>query len=672
MSEENNTISGYLGPDFQQGLLWQIATEPEFAEKIIPLLGVEYFDDPKAKRFFIVLVEYLKENQKPPNLQNKSIQLAIKRYTNHVDPLDEEYLNGVLEKIVLWNERIINKDMLNNGDVIQKEAFVFIKQQEYRKLGEFILDKVKTGDIKSNITVNTIEDKIKKIGQIGDEEDNGIGIIENIDRALRKEFREAIPTGIKAIDDLTGGGLGKGEVGIVLSPSGVGKTTSLTKIANSAVDDGKNVLQIIFEDSEDDVRRKHYAIWSETALDKINDNTDLVKEKVLNHFKDKSKCKVGDLIVKKFSDDGTTILDVRRWIDKYQKKFNTKFDLIVLDYLDCLESHKKAIDQNQSELYIIKSFLSMAADYDIPCWSALQTNRTGINMEWVESHMMGGNIKRLQKSHFVMSIAKTAEQKEGGELANIKILKARFAADGHMFRDCIFNNNTLEIRITDPRWDNKEKPSTESSLEILEGKFIETALNIGVVYNPYNMRDELTDSIMKKGTEQNSPLLIEKELGVDTTASFESGKQLGVDPIAEIDKLFEEDVKKSFETQLVEMGVPNEPLESNENPIVPPNNDDSWNCIQFGVGDPSKISVVENFESETIPEAIPIIEEPIIEKSMEVVVEKETIQEPATQPDVKKSISKKEKIQILHRYGFTSFTMDDTDDMIDGLYATTQ
>lgn len=647
MSEENNTISGYLGPDFQQGLLWQIATEPEFAEKIIPLLGVEYFDDPKAKRFFIVLVEYLKENQKPPNLQNKSIQIAIKKYTNHVDPLDEEYLNGVLEKIVLWNERIINKDMLNNGDVIQKEAFVFIKQQEYRKLGEFILDKVKTGDIKSNITVNTIEDKIKKIGQIGDEEDNGIGIIENIDRALRKEFREAIPTGIDAIDDLTGGGLGKGEVGIVLSPSGIGKTTSLTKIANSGVDDGKIVLQIIFEDSEDDVRRKHYAIWSGIALDKINDNTDLVKEKVLNHFKDRNK--VGDLIVKKFSDDGTTILDVRRWIDKYQKKFNTKFDLIVLDYLDCLESHKKAIDQNQSELYIIKSFLSMASDYNIPCWSALQTNRTGINMEWVESHMMGGNIKRLQKSHFVMSIAKTAEQKEGGELANIKILKARFAADGHMFRDCIFNNNTLEIRITDPRWDNKEKPSTESSLEILEGKFIETALNIGVVYNPYNMRDELTDIIMKKAP----PI----------------EKQYGVDPIAEIDKLTEQDIGKSFETQLAEADNSRKPLVTEENTISPSNND-SWNNIQFGVGDPSKISVVENFESETIPETIPIKEESIIEKGSEVVVEKELVQEPVPQPDIKKSISKKEKIAELHRIGFTAFGIDDDDTLIDGLYNT--
>jgi replicative DNA helicase len=466
MSEDVNTLVGYLGPDFQQGLLWQIVTEPEYAEKIMPLLAVEYFDDPKAKRFFIVLTEFFNENGKPANLQNKSIELAIKKYCNPSDPLDEEYLNNILSKIILWNDRVINRDLLNNGDVLQKEGFNFIIQQEYRKLGEFIIEGVKTGKLKSKETINSIEEKIRKIGVIGDEEDNGIHVLENIDRALRKEFREPTPTGIYAIDQVTGNGLGKGEVGIVLSPSGVGKSTTLTKIANTAVDEGKNVLQIIFEDTEDQIRRKHFTIWSKISLDEIDNNTELVKKRIHDHFNTGEKR--GDLLIKKFNDDGTTILDVRRWIDRYQKKYNMKFDMIVLDYLDCLESHKKAVDQNQSELFIIKSFIAMAADYDIPCWSALQTNRTGLDAEWVETHMMGGNIKRLQKSHFVMSIAKTADQREGGELANIKILKARFASDGQMFKNCIFNNKTMEIRITDPKWNVKEMPSTESSLEKID------------------------------------------------------------------------------------------------------------------------------------------------------------------------------------------------------------
>jgi replicative DNA helicase len=655
MSEENNTISGYLGPDFQQGVLWQLVTEPEFAEKIIPHLGVEYFDDPKAKRFFIVLVEYFKDNEKTANLQNKSIQLAIKKYTNHSDPLDEEYLNGILDKIILWNERIINKDMMNNGDVIQKEAYYFIKQQEYRKLGEFILDSVKTGNIKSNVSINNIEEKIRKIAMIGDDEDEGVTILENLEDALKKERIDRTPTGIFAIDDVTGGGIGRGEVAIVLSPSGVGKTTTLTKIANTAFDEGKNVLQIIFEDTKEQVTRKHSAIWSHVPLSEIDEKNDLVDSKVREYLSQKTNG--GELRIKKFSDENTTIMDIRRWIDRHQKKYNMKFDMIVLDYLDCLESHKKSVDQNQSELHIIKSFISMASDYDIPCWSALQTNRTGIDMEWVESNMMGGNIKRLQKSHFVMSIAKTAEQKEGGELANIKILKARFAKDGHMFKDCIFNNNTLEIRITDPRWNIKDKPSTESSLESLDKKTLAAMLNN--TYDSDNINLEDTEKLMRELESKNpiSPPIIKPEVLLeieDTVSTFDSEKYHGVDVVEEIDKLMRDESTPSYGIDPVE--------EINK-------------LMEEETRKTSNIDTILNNHTETIEflktEEIPKVEtvEPVIIIPPEIVQnteskEPETIIKPT---NVEKKLTKKEKILILQKNNFL-FDDSDSDDLIDMMF----
>ena len=50
-----------------------------------------------------------------------------------------------------------------------------------------------------------------------------------------------------------------------------------------------------------------------------------------------------------------------------------------------------------------------------------------------------------------MSVAKTPDQKEAN-LASIRIIKARFAQDGQTFTDCIFNNDTMEIRIEDKRY----------------------------------------------------------------------------------------------------------------------------------------------------------------------------------------------------------------------------
>lgn len=467
-----NTFTAYLGPEFQQKLMWQLLVEPEFAEKAIPNLSVDYFDDPNLKRLYIIILEFYHEYGKVPNLQNKSIHAAINKYKTPNNKIEEESLFSVINRVELWNERIINKQTLHDGEVVQKETTTFIKQQEWRKFAEYILEKTKNGEIKKKYTLGEIDERLVKISHIGDDEDYGTEITENIEKALRKEFRKTLPTGVSVIDTLTGGGLGKGEIGLILTPSGVGKTTMLTKIANTAYELEYNVCQIVFEDTVEQIQRKHYTIWTKYPLSKIDENNKtvekLVKEKIEN-----SKNR-GHLVIKRFSQENTTMMDIRNWITRYQKKWGYTFDLVVLDYLDCLESHKKSVDRNEAELAIIKSFEAMAADFDIPAWTAIQSNRSGFDAEFVEAHQTGGSIKRIQKAHFFMSVAKTPDQKEA-QLANIRIIKARFAQDGQTFQDCRFNNDTLEIVIEDSRYANAKpyrglKKYDSSDVEDLEVK----------------------------------------------------------------------------------------------------------------------------------------------------------------------------------------------------------
>ena len=172
--------------------------------------------------------------------------------------------------------------------------------------------------------------------------------------------------------------MGKGECGIILSPSGFGKSTMLTKIANTGVNEGKNVLHIIFEDTVNQIRRKHFAIWSKVQLSLFKGNGLMIKERILNFFREN---KQGQLIIKRFIEDETTIPQVKKWIERYQKKFGIKFDEIVLDYLDCVESHKKTNDPNEAEKIIIKAFMAMGAEFDIPWWTGLQSGRGGFSAE---------------------------------------------------------------------------------------------------------------------------------------------------------------------------------------------------------------------------------------------------------------------------------------------------
>lgn len=467
---DDNTISGFLGYDFQFKLLWQLLTDSSFSDNNLKYLGVEYFDDTNAKYLVKAIKEFYDKHEKSPNIYDETIDIAINQYpTIKNNPIIHDTIVSLIKKIKVWDRDALSTTKINhNGDVIQREFINFIKQQEYRKLSSFIIEKTKTGGSRNDKILAEIEEHINKIYDIGNVEDFGSGVFDDIDEVLSEDYRETIKTDIKVLDAVTGGGLAKGEVGIILAPSGVGKTTFLTKIANSAFNQGKNVLQIVFEDNENDIKRKHYAIWSKIALSEFSERREEIA-KIIRDRKDSEK--PNNLIIKKFPDDNITFSDIEKWIERFRKKHGIRFDIIIVDYLDVMEPNKFVADRTEAELVVMKNFMSMIDRLNIPGWSAIQTNRTGINSEIVESNQSGGSIKRLQKSHLFLSVAKTPNQKEINQ-ANIKIIKARFASDGQIFKDSIFNNDTLEITFNDEQYGHRYRENKKYD------KLIETTAKV--------------------------------------------------------------------------------------------------------------------------------------------------------------------------------------------------
>jgi len=121
-----------------------------------------------------------------------------------------------------------------------------------------------------------------------------------------------------------------------------------------------------------------------------------------------------------------------------------KPDVIVLDYIDCVESTKRYNDEWSGEGNVMRGFESMLAEYNIVGWTAVQGNRSSISSDVVTGDQMGGSIKKAQIGHFIMSIARTLSQKESNR-ATIAVLKSRFGKDGVIFEDCTFDNGRVFI-----------------------------------------------------------------------------------------------------------------------------------------------------------------------------------------------------------------------------------
>ena len=245
--------------------------------------------------------------------------------------------------------------------------------------------------------------------------------------------------GIIGIDNLLKGGLAKGELGVILAPTGVGKTTVLTKICNHAFNLGYNVLQIFFEDNPKIIQRKHFTLWTGIAPDELSFHKDVVMEKV----RDIKENTTNKLILKKYASDTLTMSQIKNQIRKMIAE-GTKIDMISLDYIDCVVPDKNLGDEWKSEGSVMRGFEAMCHELDVAGWTATQGNRSSISSDVVTTDQMGGSIKKAQVGHVIITVAKSLQQKEM-KLATIAITKSRIGRDGVVFENCKFDNELMEI-----------------------------------------------------------------------------------------------------------------------------------------------------------------------------------------------------------------------------------
>jgi replicative DNA helicase len=256
---------------------------------------------------------------------------------------------------------------------------------------------------------------------------------------LNEDYRHPIPMGIPGIDRLLKGGLAKGELGVILAPTGVGKSTFLTKIANHSFNLGYNVLQIFFEDNPKIIQRKHITLWTKVHPDELSNKKDEVMDKV-REVQSKMENR---LILKKLPSDTLTMLQIKNQLRKMIAD-GIKLDMIVLDYIDCIVPDKNLGDEWKSEGSVMRGFEAMCHELNLVGWTATQGNRSSISSEVVTTDQMGGSIKKAQVGHVIISVAKTLQQKEM-KLATIAITKSRIGDDGIVFENCKFDNGMLEI-----------------------------------------------------------------------------------------------------------------------------------------------------------------------------------------------------------------------------------
>lgn len=429
MSKINKNDLGYLGIDFQYRLIQQILLDRKFGESIIDIIKPNYFDDIFLRTVCGKIIDNYEEYEVIPGF-NDLQSILFETIVDKADKL-----------ICLEQFQKMQNSEQNNCLRVQDTSMKFCKQQEAKKAVRAVQKIIDSGDLDNYYQ---IEEIFKKVLEIGNEKDDGIDVFHDITNVMSDDFRDPIPTGINGLDGYMDGGLAKGELAVILAPFGVGKTTLMTILANNAKNIGKNVLQIFFEDNPKVIQRKHLTCWmnGKYTLNELNDN----REEVISvaNFEEQ---KPGIIKLKKMPSDGTTIPQIKQYIKRLISK-GFRPDILLLDYIDCVQPSKQFKDEYMGEGNVMRQFETMLSELDIAGWTAVQGNRSSINAPTVDSSMIGGSIKKGQIGHFILSIAKSLDQKEEGT-ANMAILKSRFGKDGIVFSDITFDNGRVLVDITE-------------------------------------------------------------------------------------------------------------------------------------------------------------------------------------------------------------------------------
>ena len=419
-----------MGLAYQLSLVKLMIEDRKFGSTIIEVIEPEYFDNSGLKFIVLNIKDYFESyNRIIPHYVTLEERLKLESTSETSKASNIDMLKNVRDHVI----------DLGGIPHIQDRAMKFCKQQVVKKAIKKIEEITKKGDFEE---YNKIEKIIQDALQVGATDQDIEDLFENITGALEKDHRKPIPTGITGIDNLLSGGLGRGELGVVLAPTGTGKTTLLTKFSNSAFNCGYNVVQIFFEDNINNIKRKHFTIWTGISPNEQPEKAEEV-ERVVNERKEESE---GEIRLLKLPSDSVTISDIKSKLRKLQAD-GFRIDLVTLDYVDCITPEKTNYNEEwKGDGAIMRQLESMTSEFDIAIWTATQGNRESIKSEVVTTDQMGGSIKKAQIGHVVLSIGKTLQQKEQN-LATLTLLKSRVGRDGVIFDNCKFNNEFLDIDV---------------------------------------------------------------------------------------------------------------------------------------------------------------------------------------------------------------------------------
>ena len=411
-----------LDLNFQKKLIKVIVDDKqgEFSTQIIDILKPDYFDGLHIKTIIRYIIDYVTKYNIIPEFQ------TVK------DIVNEKEAEGVLKDNILELIRIIEEQKITDKLNVKDIALNFCRKQSLKQGLIEAVDNWEKGDYEN------IAQIISEALKVGEPKSSGHNYLKDLEKRLIRKHRTPVPT-MKGIDSVIGGGLAGGELGIVLSPTGGGKSMALVKFACTAMEAGKVAVYYTFELQECVIGNRVDSCLSGTPLKDVLDFPDIIRE-TLTKIADKG----GNLIIKEFPTGSASVNTIKSHL-KVLERDGIIPDVIFIDYADIMRPTSNYSEKRFALTSIYEAIRALAMEMNIPIWTAAQAGRASFGKDTFSLDVISESIGKAQTADVILGIARPDEDKRQ-KRASLIFLKNRNGEDGNTVR-MVFDTSRIDIRI---------------------------------------------------------------------------------------------------------------------------------------------------------------------------------------------------------------------------------
>jgi len=425
------------GKQFQESLAQMIMEDRPFADQIEEVLDTSFFELKYLRVFVTKLFNYRKKYNVHPT--NKILAAVLRT--------ELESHNEALQKQVRDYFARICISSVQDEKYIRETSLDFCKKQ---KLKEALMTSV---DLIQNSSYDEVRRVIDNALNLGTDNNFGHEFLKDFELRYEIKARGPITTGWPKVDSIMKKGLGSGELGVVIAPTGAGKSMALAHLGAHAVKAGKNVVHYTLELSEAVTGQRYDSCLSSVPLSTLFAR----KEEVLESISDLE----GSLIIKEYPTKTASCNTLKSHIEKLKKR-NQKIDMIIVDYADLLRPTSNFREKRDELGSIYEDLRAIAQENKCPLWTASQTNRTGLNAEVVTMESISEAFNKCFVADFICSISRTIKDKNANT-ARLFIAKNRIGPDGLVF-PMFIDTSTVQLKVLADAEAPKLEPATPGDL----------------------------------------------------------------------------------------------------------------------------------------------------------------------------------------------------------------